>query len=610
MPEERLPGRVRGGQADLYLYDRDAAGGRAALRQLTNDEYNDSEPDLSPDGRQVVFASDRTAWGPDGAQNLFTLELATGRIRHLTAGPQVDLSPRWSPDGTRVAFASARREADGKFSAQDLWLADLAPSAPDSGAPDSVLAAAPGGADPEVRQPGVFEPTPADGAADDAAVELRQLTRFTSAAFDPAWVGEDDLAFAAFEDFRFTVRALDLDSLAAAPERVVAAGEAPLAEPWTYARYSVEEGEEGAPYARRYQLDVAQGGFASTTTASAQAGGATIAFSDMLGNDRIYVTAYSVNSLQGGRSFWDGLNVSATRVHLGRRANWGYGAFRLAGPRFDRTDPAQASRIPSYEQQVGGLGLVSYPLSYFRRIDLETSFAVGQKTGLLRGIGGSSLTAFDTLRTATLSNQLSLVEDHALYGMWGPVQGFRANLGVGYATDLWLSNESFYSVRADVRNYLRITDGVTFASWGLFQANVGRRARLNLLGGSWSLRGFPFLRVRGSKLWFTSHELRFPVLRKPPLYPVFAGLRGALFADAAHNWTDGYNDVFQDPDFGALGPGERLLVGTTKGSVGVGLRTSILGAIVLRYDIGYRFADGFDWEERAPFSQFFFGYDF
>ncbi|WP_412062970.1 BamA/TamA family outer membrane protein [Rubrivirga sp. IMCC45206] len=583
----------RGGQADLYVYDR-ASG---VLRQLTNDAYTDREPDLSPDGRMVVFASDRTAYGPEGAFNLFTLDIDTGALNYVTAGPQVDISPRWSPTGDRVAFASARREADGKFSAQDLWLATL--DAP------RVLAGEGADASPATAEiPGGAELLPDD----DTAVELRQLTRFASAGFDPFWADEGSLVFAAFEDFRFTVRSLDLDSLAAAPEQVLAAGVPPVAEPWTYARYEVD-GVEGEPYTRRYQLDIAQGGFATTTTASASAGGATVAFSDLLGDDRIYVTAYSANSLQGGRSFLDGLNVSVTRLHLGRRANVGYGAYRLAGPRFDRSDPSQASRIPAYEQRVGVLGLVSYPLSLFRRVDLETSFGYGEKSGLLR-TSDRTQTVFDTLRTATLSNALSLVEDHALYGPWGPVQGFRGRLAVGYATDLWQSNESYYSVTVDLRHYLRITNDVQLASWGLFQGNVGRRARLNLIGGSWSLRGFPFLRVRGSKVWFTSHELRFPVMRRPPLFPILAGIRGALFVDAAHNWTDGYNDVFRDPDFSSFDQGEPLLVGTTKGSFGVGLRTSILGAIVLRYDVGYRFADGLDWDEKTRFGQFFFGYDF
>ena len=582
----------RGGQADLYLYDRDAAGGdgRGGLRQLTNDAYDDRDPDLAPDGRTVVFASDRTAWGPDGAMNLFTLDLETGAVRHVTAGPQVDLSPRWSPDGRRLAFASARREADGKFSAQDLWVAELGQDA-------GLLASA----EPAATGPATDGPAPAE-------TRLHQLTRFTSAAYDPVWLGDRHLAFAALEDLRFTVRSVAVDSLLAAPVQTVAAGEPPAAEPWTYARYPVD-GEPGRPYRRSYQLDVAQGGFTTTTTASAQAGGATVAFSDMLGNDRIYVTAYSANALQTGGSFLDGLNVAVTRLRLGRRANVGYGAFRLAGPRFDRTDPQQPTSIPSYEQTVGVLGLVNYPLSFFRRVDVETSFGVGTKRGFLRALQGGS-PSVDTLRTATLSNTVSLVEDHALYGPWGPVEGFRANARVGYTTDLYLSNESYYSVGVDARHYLRIADGVTFASWGLAQANVGRRARLNLIGGSWSLRGFPLLRVRGSKLWFTSHELRFPVLRRPPLFPVLAGLRGALFVDAAHNWTGGYNESYRDPDYAFVGPDQELLIGTTKGSVGAGLRASLFGAIVLRYDIGWRFGDGFDWSERRPFGQFFFGYDF
>ena len=585
----------RGGFADLYVYDL-GGDGAGALRQLTHDVYDDRDPDVSPDGQTVVFSSNRTAWGPEGAYNLFTLDPATGQIRHVTAGPQVDLSPRWSPSGQRLAFTSTRREDDGKFSAQDLWLADLPQPAP------PLAAGVPAGADPEVRA------IAAPAAPRDETARLRQLTRFTSAAFDPYWADSTALVYTAFEDFRFTVRALDVDSLAAAPEATVGAGTPPGTAPWTYPQYAVGEGEEAEPYRRRYQLDFASGGFATTTTASAQAGGATIAFSDLLGDDYIYVTAYSTNSLDGSRGFLDGLNVAVTRLHLGRRANVGYGAFRLAGPRYDRTDPQQPSRIPSYETVHGVLGVVSYPLSFFRRIDLESSLGLGRKTGLLRSLQGQGV-EFDTLRTATLSNTVSLVHDNALYGAWGPAEGSRARVSAGYTTDVWLSNESYYSLGVDARNYIRLAPGVTFASWGLVQANVGRRARLNLLGGPWNLRGFPFLRVRGSKLWFTSHELRFPILRRPPLYPLLAGVRGAVFADAAHNWTDGYSETFVDPDFPRLGDSE-LLVGTTKGSVGLGLRTSLFGAIVLRYDLGYRFLDGFDWSERQPFGQFFFGYDF
>ncbi|MGR3389461.1 hypothetical protein, partial [Sagittula sp.] len=51
----------------------------------------------------------------------------------------------------RLAFASARREADGKYSAQDLWLADL--GAPRLLADQPAAAAAPGGGAPPPPPP-------------------------------------------------------------------------------------------------------------------------------------------------------------------------------------------------------------------------------------------------------------------------------------------------------------------------------------------------------------------------------------------------------------------------------------------------------------------------
>ncbi len=255
---------------------------------------------------------------------------------------------------------------------------------------------------------------------------------------------------------------------------------------------------------------------------------------------------------------------------------------------------------------MGAIGLVRYPLSLFRRVEVQTSFGLGSREGLRRGLPGGQ-TAFDTLRTGTLTNTLALVHDNALYQGIGPVEGWRGSVSAGYVTDVLYSNESYLSLGADVRHYLRIAPGVSFASWGQVRSNVGRRARLNLLGGSWDLRGFPFLRVRGQNLWFTSHELRFPVLPRPPLFPLLTTVRGALFVDAAHNWNTAYNERTPDPDFDA---GGQLLIGSTKGSLGAGLRGVVLGAFVLRYDVGWRFTDGFDWSERQAFRQFFFGFDF
>ncbi len=63
------------GVSDLYRVR--LPGGQ--LEALTSDRYQDLDPSPSADGRRLVFASDRTAEGREGAANLFLLDLQTMR---------------------------------------------------------------------------------------------------------------------------------------------------------------------------------------------------------------------------------------------------------------------------------------------------------------------------------------------------------------------------------------------------------------------------------------------------------------------------------------------------------------------------------------------------
>src|SRR3989441_517833 len=77
------------GYSDLYrlwLADHGDSLGAGRLERLTSDRYEDLDPTISPDGRTVVFSSDRTPFGRTGAHNLFALDLASGAIRYLTYG--------------------------------------------------------------------------------------------------------------------------------------------------------------------------------------------------------------------------------------------------------------------------------------------------------------------------------------------------------------------------------------------------------------------------------------------------------------------------------------------------------------------------------------------
>ncbi|ARA92614.1 hypothetical protein AWN76_005160 [Rhodothermaceae bacterium RA] len=564
----------RSGFADLYVYDTETG----LTQRLTADSYDDRDPSWSPDGTRIAFASDRTALGHGDAYNLFTYDLTTGQIRYVTYGDHHDFSPRWSPDGNYLLFTSARRDSTGRFGGQNIWVADMR----DAVDPPPVVASAD------------LLPLDSPPTAEVVTRPLRQLTNLTTVAYDPVWAGPDAIVFTSFEGMRFTIRRLaDVDSLMAFPKRreqVRLAGAGPH---WSFERLGSEDGAERAPYRRKYNLDVAQGQvgqnpFWGTT------GGAAVVFSDMLGNDYWYATLY--NTAESRDDFLRSLNVAVSRVQLQRRANIAYGAYRFGGRRYDITDPDAPRTFPVFWETVyGGYGAVSYPISMFRRIELTTSLSWSDKEVPFRQIDRQAL---------LLSNALSLVHDNALYGMNGPVDGWRTNLTVGYTTDVLYSNVSYVSAMADVRHYWRLGRHLTLASWVLGRINSGREARLWVLGGSWDLRGHRLFSIRGTKMWFTSHELRFPILTAPsafiPMLAPFgiANLRGALFFDAAHAWNEGY-DVRES----------QLLTGETRGAAGLGFRINLFGGFVLRYDLGYRFSDGF--RQRSDlFRQFFFGWDF
>src|SRR5690606_974357 len=84
---------------DLWLVER-----RGAPRRLTDDEWVDVEPSVSPDGDFAVFASDR-----GGNMDLWKVSLPGGLLTQLTQTPARDRAPAVSPDGRPIAFL----ETDG-----------------------------------------------------------------------------------------------------------------------------------------------------------------------------------------------------------------------------------------------------------------------------------------------------------------------------------------------------------------------------------------------------------------------------------------------------------------------------------------------------------------
>ena len=87
------------------IYVMDADGGNQ--QNLTNDPKDDRSPSWSPDGKRIAFHSNRDKDNP-GNTDIYVMDADGGNLQKLTENPNEDEYPSWSPDGKRVAFMSVR----------------------------------------------------------------------------------------------------------------------------------------------------------------------------------------------------------------------------------------------------------------------------------------------------------------------------------------------------------------------------------------------------------------------------------------------------------------------------------------------------------------------
>jgi Tol biopolymer transport system component len=88
-----------GGVSDLQVMP--VTGGPARI--LVAGGSNNRLPNWSPDGKSIVFVSNRA-----GNSDLWTVPAAGGEPRQLTNWPSAEGNPQWSPDGNHVYFTSNR----------------------------------------------------------------------------------------------------------------------------------------------------------------------------------------------------------------------------------------------------------------------------------------------------------------------------------------------------------------------------------------------------------------------------------------------------------------------------------------------------------------------
>ena len=93
----------RKGGAHIYRLDLKKRTVRAVIAKPSH--TLNLEPDVSPDGRQLVFSSNRS-----GKPMIYITDVgARGKAERLTFAGRYNSNPTWSPDGKTIVFASYQK---------------------------------------------------------------------------------------------------------------------------------------------------------------------------------------------------------------------------------------------------------------------------------------------------------------------------------------------------------------------------------------------------------------------------------------------------------------------------------------------------------------------
>jgi parallel beta-helix repeat protein len=80
---------------EIYIVSIDGSN----VTRLTNDDFDDADPRWSPNGKEIIFISDRT-----NDTELWLINSDGTNLRQLTFDGKPKGTPAWSPDGSKIAF--------------------------------------------------------------------------------------------------------------------------------------------------------------------------------------------------------------------------------------------------------------------------------------------------------------------------------------------------------------------------------------------------------------------------------------------------------------------------------------------------------------------------
>jgi hypothetical protein len=575
---------LTGGVLDLFVYTPE----NGTLQRVTNDPFADLDPEWSPDGREIVWVTDRFS------SNIESLSFGNYRIAAMAVDGK---EPR------QLAGFDAGRNSNPEFGA-DGSLYFLA--TPD-GIPNVYRLSSPmrGGSPTRVTNvvsgvSGITPLTPAMSAASSA----------------------NTLVFTAFENDLYTIYATDTSRPATVGALAAGGTNAAVLPPAGRKADTVatllQSSTTGLPQPRDYEVEdyraklqlegisQPQIGIGADRFGTYAAGGISFMFADLLNDHMVGATVQSTSRIQ---------ETGAQAMYLNRKSRWNWGAVVEHipyvtggyGQGLDVIDGQQvivqeAVRVTQFNSGVSAIA--QYPFSKVQRFELSTGvrrigFDAEVETQLFSPITGElldqqreDLPRPDAINMGEVT--AALVYDSSIFGATSPLVGRRYRLEYSQMA----GTLSYGGVLADYRRYFMPVRPFTFAVRGLHYGRYGSGAedpRLTplFIGYQGLVRGYDygsfdanecesvnltsceaFDRLNGSRVAVASAELRFPLLglfSRKSFYGPFP-VEMALFADAGLAWTSDTKPSFAG--------GDRDWVR----SAGVALRVNVLGFAIAEFD--------------------------
>jgi Tol biopolymer transport system component len=615
---------VRDGRSDLYLVDAEGS-----FERLTNDTWDEKEPKWHPDGKSLVFASDRAnpvvltaAPDPSGFGNygIYDMDIESRRITRVVDTWGNDGQPTWSPDGERLLFISDRGGAN------DAYLYDIADSTfvqltelqgglyslSWSRDNDRVVFTAftEGGWDVfAAKQPlsldAVIDRLIADHPQSVFSWEEMQKPLVDPdlplegglGALAPTW---PDTVLAPALDLALQGRSL-LDTLqrpqlgierrtgmtygsipadTVLPVGMVAVIDTSMVhEPYALPDSLLSQEPQG--YRPQFSVEFAGGGL-SYNSAFGLSGSTALQISDFLGHHRFYI---ATDIFSGSL---DETNFLGSYNYLPRRTDYGISVFHFKNFMFSRVSSLGEKFVSTFhftERNYGFIGSLSYPLSRFRRFDIDLQQVFVDRT-FYELVGNDLLVEGGKESRMVTAPTLSMTKDNVLYGYYGPIDGNRFFVSV--TPTLPISNKSlqYLTFFGDYRKYFNLGAGYQFVFRGVAGVSEGEDPQVWQVGGYNTLRGYDNLSLVGNRIGFINLELRFPFINAlgvvGPLPLGFFNLRGAAFVDQGVVTLENDPVRFFESDVNGSFRTRDL-----KTSFGFGVR-SVLAFVIMKLDVAWR----------------------